>query len=381
MAHITSTNDTIREMALFAGAGGGILGGKLLGWETICAVEWEPYPTSVLVSRQNEGILSPFPIWDDIQTFDGKPWRGRIDVVSGGFPCQDISIAGKGAGIDGTKSSMWSHMARVISEVQPPVVWVENSPMLIKRGLARVLGDLAEMGYDAKWGIVGAHHAGANHKRDRIWILAYTNSHTSGREDSRVLGEEKNSTRKDQQVDTATGDLRGAGQHEWQHTLHGLAQVTKEPTQLADTEGQRSGELQDKSSKKGSQSSNGVSRVCSGLLRKHKPTTQLAHTNSINEWTFQDWINQHKRHPQWQCSSNSSCVEDTNSERLQEQWLSKSAKPTITKSQRTGWWAIEPSVGRVANGVSSRVDRLKSIGNAQCPQAMALAWHILSADD
>jgi DNA (cytosine-5)-methyltransferase 1 len=229
-------------------------------------------------------------------------------------------------------------MARVISEVQPPVVWVENSPMLRKRGLARVLGDLAKMGYDAKWGIVGAHHAGAKHKRDRIWILAYTNSHTSDRENSRILGEEENSERKDQQVDTATWDPRGAGQHEWQHTMHGLAQVTKE-------------------------------------------STELAHTNSINEWTLQDWINQHQRHPQWQCTSNSSGVENTNSERFKEQWVSKSAEPTITKPQCTGWWAVEPGVGRVAHGVPSRVDRLKSIGNAQCPQAMALAWHILSADD
>jgi len=83
-------------LALFAGAGGGILGGHLLGWRTVCAVEWEPYPASVLLARQNDGILPPFPIWDDVQTFDGKPWRGIVDVVSGGFPCQDISVAGGG---------------------------------------------------------------------------------------------------------------------------------------------------------------------------------------------------------------------------------------------------------------------------------------------
>jgi len=100
-----------RELALFAGAGGGILGGRLLGWRTVCAVEWEPYAASVLVARQNDGILPPFPIWDDIRTFDGKPWRGIVDVVSGGFPCQDISAAGRGAGIEGTRSGMWREMA------------------------------------------------------------------------------------------------------------------------------------------------------------------------------------------------------------------------------------------------------------------------------
>ena len=89
----------MNELALFAGAGGGILGGKLLGWRTVCAVEWEPYPASVLCARQNDGLLPPFPIWDDVQTFDGKPWRGIVDVVSGGFPCQDISAAGTGGGL------------------------------------------------------------------------------------------------------------------------------------------------------------------------------------------------------------------------------------------------------------------------------------------
>ena len=166
----------MNELALFAGAGGGILGGKLLGWRTVCAVEWEPYPASVLCARQNDGLLPPFPIWDDVQTFDGKPWRGIVDVVSGGFPCQDISAAGKGAGIDGERSGMWKHMARVVSEVRPQYVFVENSPMLVTRGLERVIGDLTALGYDTKWTVMGAADVGANHQRDRIWIVAHANN-------------------------------------------------------------------------------------------------------------------------------------------------------------------------------------------------------------
>ena len=162
----------MNELALFAGAGGGILGGGLLGWQTVCAVERDPYARDVLVARQNDGCLAPFPIWDDVCTFEGNPWRGLVDVVSGGFPCQDISSAGKGAGISGARSGLWKEMARIIGEVRPAYVWVENSPMLVSRGLAVVLADLAAMGYHARWGIVGAHHAGAPHKRDRIWILA-----------------------------------------------------------------------------------------------------------------------------------------------------------------------------------------------------------------
>jgi len=162
----------LNELALFAGAGGGILGGHLLGWRTVCAVEWESYPASVLLARQNDGILPPFPVWDDVQTFDGKPWRGIVDVVSGGFPCQDISSAGKGAGIDGERSGMWGEMARIIGEVRPQYAFIENSPMLTSRGLERVLADLAKMGFDAEWGVLSAADVGANHIRERIWICA-----------------------------------------------------------------------------------------------------------------------------------------------------------------------------------------------------------------
>ena len=166
----------MNELALFAGAGGGILGGHLLGWRTVCAVEWEPYPASVLCARQNDGLLPPFPVWDDVQTFDGKPWRGIVDVVSGGFPCQDISAAGTGDGLDGERSGMWREMARIIGEVRPKYVFVENSPMLTSRGLGRVLGDLAEMGFDAEWGVLGAGDFQGKHQRDRIWIVANSRS-------------------------------------------------------------------------------------------------------------------------------------------------------------------------------------------------------------
>ena len=170
----------MNELALFAGAGGGILGGKLLGWRTVCAVEWEPYAASVLLARQNDGILPPFPIWDDVQTFDGRPWEGVVDVISGGFPCQDIASNGKGDGISGSRSGLWKEMARVVGEVRPQYVFVENSPMLTRRGLGTVLGDLAKMGFNAEWGVVSAAEVGAHHKRSRIWIVANSNNSNGG---------------------------------------------------------------------------------------------------------------------------------------------------------------------------------------------------------
>jgi len=162
----------MNELALFAGAGGGILGGHLLGWRTVCAVERDAYAAQVLAQRQNDGLLPPFPIWSDVCSFDGRPWRGLVDVVSGGFPCQDIAVCGNGAGIEGARSGLWKHMGRIIDEVRPRYAWLENSPMLISRGLAVVLGDLTQMGYDAKWHCLSAAECGAPHRRDRIWILA-----------------------------------------------------------------------------------------------------------------------------------------------------------------------------------------------------------------
>lgn len=165
----------MNELHLFAGAGGGILGGILLGHTCVCAVEIKPYCRKVLLQRQQDGILPKFPIWDDVRTFDGNPWRGLVDVLCGGFPCTDISqIRQNAKGLDGDSSRLWHEMRRVISEVGPRFVFVENSPMLTVRGLDRVLADLSELGFDARWGVIGARNVGAPHRRNRIWILGYT---------------------------------------------------------------------------------------------------------------------------------------------------------------------------------------------------------------
>lgn len=273
----------MNELALFSGAGGGILGGKLLGWRTICAVERDEYAASVLVARQNDGILEPFPIWSDVCTFDGKPWRGRVDVISGGFPCQDISSAGKGAGITGERSRLWSEMARIVREVRPRHVFVENSPMLTSRGLGVVLGDLATLGYNARWGVLGAHHAGAPHKRDRIWILAYT-----------------------EVSDDETG--KGA---DWNR--QGPQKQLRGGCGCANDEQRRSAQC----------------FATDASSRRHRP---------------------------------------------QEKAIRAGGQAAIDGS----WWETEPAVGRVADGMAYRVDRLRALGNGQVPAVAALAWQVLS---
>ena len=155
-------------MALFAGAGGGILGGKLLGWRTVCAVEWEPYPASVLAARQNDKILPSFPIWDDVQTFDGKPWRGIVDVVSGGFPCQAYSTAAAGRN---TADDLWSEMRRIVADVAPRYVFAENVSRI---AIDQAANDCEQMGYKTKAIAISAKDLGADHIRERYWLLAYS---------------------------------------------------------------------------------------------------------------------------------------------------------------------------------------------------------------
>jgi DNA (cytosine-5)-methyltransferase 1 len=157
----------MNELALFAGAGGGILAGSLLGWRTICAVEWDEFAASVLAARQNDGHLAPFPIWDDVRTFDGRPWRGIVDVVSGGFPCQAYSSAAAGRN---TADDLWPEMRRVVADVAPRYVFAEN---VQRRALDRAADDLEEMGYAVKCLSLSAADMGADHVRPRHWLLAH----------------------------------------------------------------------------------------------------------------------------------------------------------------------------------------------------------------
>jgi DNA (cytosine-5)-methyltransferase 1 len=164
----------VNGVALFAGIGGLELGLRLAipGYRTVCYVERDAYAAATLVARMEEKVMDPAPIWDDVSTFDGRPWRGRVDLISGGFPCQDISQAGRGEGIGGARSGLWGQFARLVDEMGPELVFVENVAALASRGLDRVLGDLASLGFDAEWDCFSAAGVGAPHLRRRLFILA-----------------------------------------------------------------------------------------------------------------------------------------------------------------------------------------------------------------
>lgn len=168
MADLTGADGGLRELALFAGAGGGLLAGLVLGWKTVCAVERDEFAASVLVQRQNDRVLPAFPVWDNVCTFDGSAWRGIIDVVSGGFPCQAYSSAAAGANV---ADDLWSEMRRIVADVAPRYVFAEN---VARAAVDAAADDLEQMGYQTRCVELSAKDLGADHVRRRCWLIAYT---------------------------------------------------------------------------------------------------------------------------------------------------------------------------------------------------------------
>lgn len=166
----------LRVIDAFSGIGGFTLAAERLGgFQTICFIEREPYCQKILKKH-----WSHIPIHDDITTFE--PQMGSADVICGGFPCQDISLAGKQAGItEGTRSGLFYELMRIICVVRPAFVVLENVSAILGNGLDAVLGELSEAGFDAEWACIPASAVGACHQRDRWWLVAYPNNSGSQR--------------------------------------------------------------------------------------------------------------------------------------------------------------------------------------------------------
>ena len=165
-------------MHLFAGVGGGLLADRILGHTSLVAVEWEPYACQVLRERAADGWFPGLQVWEgDVRLFDPSEYAGSVDCIHAGFPCQDISVAGKQAGVsEGTRSGLYREVLRIAGIVRPRFLFLENVAAIKSNGLDTVLKDLALMGYDARWLCIRASDVGANHHRDRWFLLAYPNA-------------------------------------------------------------------------------------------------------------------------------------------------------------------------------------------------------------
>ncbi|SFK78720.1 DNA (cytosine-5)-methyltransferase 1 [Shimia haliotis] len=160
-------------LSLCSGAGGLDLGLTIAmpGYRTVGHVERETYAAAILVARMEEAAMDPAPVWDDVASFDGRPWRGAVDIVTAGYPCQPFSVAGKRQGADDPRH-LWPHVARIIGEVEPPFVVLENVAHHLRLGFPEVASGLVGMGYRLAAGLFTAAEVGAPHKRERLFILA-----------------------------------------------------------------------------------------------------------------------------------------------------------------------------------------------------------------
>lgn len=159
---------------LFSGIGGISL--ALEEWvRPVIYCESDPYCQGVLLSRMRSGNLSRAPIWDDVRTLKAELLPGDIGIIYAGFPCQDISVAGTGRGLEGERSGLFFEIVRLVNEIRPEFVFLENVAAITIRGMERCLSELVALGYDCRWTILSAAAVGAPHVRERWWMLAHIN--------------------------------------------------------------------------------------------------------------------------------------------------------------------------------------------------------------
>jgi DNA (cytosine-5)-methyltransferase 1 len=274
----------LKVLDLFSGIGGFSLGLERAGMQTVAFCEIDKKAQQVLRKHWPD-----VPVFEDVTTLKGDQ-IGTVDVICGGFPCQDISLAGKGAGLEGARSGLWWEFHRLIKEIKPSWVIAENVSALRSRGLDEVLRSLAEIRYDAEWHCIPASAVGAPHQRDRIWIVAYPNSNDGRHGRSSV-------------------------------TLDGQTRV----------EFGRSGER----------------------FVEPDSSQTMAHANILGTQ-----VSTEGQYPSQQVLRGTS-----------EAW--RVAVGDV--------WRVEPSVGRVADGVSGRMDRIKQLGNAVVPQIPELIGRAINA--
>ncbi len=177
----------MRVLDLFSGIGGFSIGLERAGMKTVAFCEIDPFRRKVLAKHWPK-----VPCFEDIRTLKGSD-VGTVDLICGGFPCQDISLAGRGAGLGGSRSGLWSEYRRVVEEKDPDWVVIENVSALRSRGLDTVLREIAALGYDAEWHCIPAAAVGAPHRRDRVWIVAHAARLQPGRQEQRPIGERSGS--------------------------------------------------------------------------------------------------------------------------------------------------------------------------------------------
>lgn len=346
-----NTSKRLTFGSLFAGIGGFDLGLERAGMSCVWQVEIDDYASKVLAKHWPKVQREK-----DIKECSAKNLKA-VDLICGGFPCQDISQAGRGAGLAGEKSGLWFEMLRVIGDLQPRWVLVENVSAFAQRGLSTAVSGLSEIGYDCEWSVVSAQDVGAPHIRRRLWLIG---RHTNSQSKSAQPVNARASSRLSKFINQSSP----AGAH---------CQSNAQP---ADTNSKR---LESREEKPHAQLSNKQERDSGQMGEKIPHTDNKRVQGRYSQLAAQDQHGQ--TNTSVPCGAN---VSDTDSDRLQDSGQGRTETgAAYGSSQGSGreWWATEPAICRVAHGIPRRVDRLKCLGNAVVPQVVeAIGRCIIEAD-
>ena len=315
----------LKVLDLFSGIGGFSLGLERAGMQTVAFCEIDKKAQQVLRKHWPD-----VPVFDDVTTLKGDQ-IGTVDVICGGFPCQDISLAGKGAGLEGARSGLWWQFHRLIKEIKPSWVIAENVSALRFRGLDTVLRSLAEIGYDAEWHCIPASAVGAPHQRDRIWIVAYPNSNDGRHGRSPITSDGQT------RVEFGRSGERFVEPDSSQTMAH--ADNARNRASECSSNPQRAQIVEGREIKPFSRvSGRGETLADPNIVGTQIPTEGQYSSQQVLRGTSEAW------------------------------------RATVG-----GFWSTEPNVGRVADGVSGRVDRIKQLGNAVVPQIPELIGRAINA--
>jgi DNA (cytosine-5)-methyltransferase 1 len=315
----------MRGLDLFSGIGGITL--ALAEWvRPIAYCECDRYAQSVLLSRMSEGRLPVAPIWDDVRTLSGNDFQGVVDIIFGGFPCQDISSAGRGTGLEGERSGLFFEIMRLADEIKPEFIFLENVSAIRTRGLDRVGKELAARGYDCRWGMLSAFDVGAPHKRER-WFCLARNTDRDGKPRFRVNAEMAELSGNDPDA----GRSRRKASRDNQYRLRSTE--ARETNHLGST---RSIVADSKS-------------IGLDARRTEQPGEQgrLEPSGGRSSLADSDGAGLQGRCECGQCSS---------------EWTSWTCGGTFP-----GAWKSDAGILRVAHGIPQRVDRIKCLGNGVVP--------------
>jgi len=389
MSDVDCTKELPTVLSLCTGYGGIERGLELAGYQhrTVAHVEIEAFAAANLVAKMEEGQLVPAPVWSDLKTLPAHCFRDRVDVLTGGYPCQPFSAAGLRKGAEDPRH-LWPYIYDHIRTIRPIRCFFENVEGHISLGLRDVIADLEELGYATTWGIFSASEVGAPHQRKRVYILAHTSSAGRQQVTRSSHGDEAAHERRasiQTHIAASDGEGRGAvalansnstGQQpsEWQPRSPEARHNTGRGSEtLANTDSQRQ---RGRAETAGWQAGPGF---------EGSAATNVADADSTGSQRHREEY-QLRSHSKEEEVSGRSDVSDANgqrgrsghAERQHAEDAGQSPGGTGHDASGVVSWATEPNVGRVVNGAAFRVDRLRLLGNGVVPHTAAKAWIVLN---